>query len=373
MATIMRTGVIGTSLKKNEGRVPIHPDHFREIAPKIRARLLFEKGYGEPFGVSDMEIVELMGGVATRDKILADCDISIMCKPLAADLAKMKEGGVLWGWAHCVQQYDLTQAAIDRRLSLLTWEGMNIWGINGEWVSHVFYRNNEIAGYAGVLHAMGLVGIDGGYGPLKKAAVINFGSVGQGAVRALLALGFTDITVYVMHDPASQGNVPPGVKVIRITDQSDGYVATVDAPFICELEKMDVIVNAMLQDPAKPLSYLAENETERLKQGSLIIDVSCDEGMGFPFARPTSFEKPVIPVGNIHYYSVDHTPTYLWNSASWEISKALLPYLRTVMSGPAAWEQDETVRGAIEIREGVVINPQILSFQKRNEDYPHKA
>jgi len=136
---------------------------------------------------------------------------------------------------------------------------------------------------------------------------------------------------------------------------------------------MDVIVNAMLQDPAKPLSYLAENETERLKQGSLIIDVSCDEGMGFPFARPTSFEKPVIPVGNIHYYSVDHTPTYLWNSASWEISKALLPYLRTVMSGPAAWEQDETVRGAIEIREGVVINPQILSFQKRNEDYPHKA
>ncbi len=373
MVTMMQTGVIGSSLKENERRVPIHPDHFLEIEPEIRAQLVFEKGYGGPFGVGDMAIAELMGGVATRDEILAGCDASILCKPLAADLAQVKSGGILWGWAHCVQQYDLTQAAIDRRLTLVAWEGMNTWGTDGEWVSHVFYRNNEIAGYAGVLHALGLEGIDGEYGPVKKVAVINFGSVGQGAVRALRALGFTDITLYVLRDPASLMNVPPGVKIVRLAGQGDGYVATVDAPFVCELETMDVIVNAMLQDPTRPLSYLAEHETGRLKQRSLIIDVSCDEGMGFPFARPTSFEKPVMPIGNVHYYGVDHTPTYLWNSASWEISKALLPYLRTVISGPAAWEENETVRRAIEIREGVVLNPHILSFQKRDVDYPHKT
>jgi alanine dehydrogenase len=79
-----------------------------------------------------------------------------------------------------------------------------------------------------------------------------------------------------------------------------------------------------------------------------------------------------VSVGDVRYYAVDHTPTYLWNSASWEISKALLPYLRTLMSGPSAWEQNETVRRAIEIREGVILNPHILSFQKRDVDYPHK-
>jgi alanine dehydrogenase len=244
---IMNTGIIGTSLKENEKRVPIHPDHFREIAPELRAHLLFEKGYGEPFGVSDVGIGELMGGVATRDEILAGCDIAILCKPLVADLRQMKTEGILWGWAHCVQQHDITQTAIDRRLTLVTWEGMNTWGKDGEWVSHAFYRNNEIAGYAGVLHALGLEGIDGEYGPIKKAAVINFGSVGQGAVRALLALGFTDITVYVLHDPVSLGSVPPGVKVVRMADRGDGYVEIADVPFVSELEKMDVIVNGMLQ------------------------------------------------------------------------------------------------------------------------------
>jgi alanine dehydrogenase len=163
------------------------------------------------------------------------------------------------------------------------------------------------------------------------------------------------------------------VKVVRMADRGDGHVAIANAPFINELEKMDVIVNGMLQDPVKPLTYLAEHETGRLKHGALIIDVSCDEGMGFPFARPTNFEEPMIPIGVVHYYAVDHTPTYLWNSASWEISKALLPYLRTVMSGRSAWEQDETVRRAIEIREGVILNPQILSFQKRDAGYPHKT
>ena len=52
------------------------------------------------------------------------------------------------------------------------------------------------------------------------------------------------------------------------------------------------------------------------------------------------------------YYAVDHTPSYLWNAASWEISRALLPYLSTVMDGPDAWKDNETVRRSLEIQEG---------------------
>ena len=45
---------------------------------------------------------------------------------------------------------------------------------------------------------------------------------------------------------------------------------------------------------------------------------------------------------DVHYYAVDHSPSYLWNSATWEISEALLPFLRTVLAGPAAWDADPT-------------------------------
>ena len=56
---------------------------------------------------------------------------------------------------------------------------------------------------------------------------------------------------------------------------------------------------------------------------------------------------------------------------SWEISEALLPHLRTVLGGPGAWDLDQTIRRAIEIRGGIIQNPDILSFQHRTTQYPH--
>ena len=72
------------------------------------------------------------------------------------------------------------------------------------------------------------------------------------------------------------------------------------------------------------------------------------------------------------YYGVDHTPSYLWQSASWAISRVVVPFLKTVLGGPAAWDRNETVRRAIEIRDGVICNERILSFQNRETDYPHR-
>jgi alanine dehydrogenase len=96
--------------------------------------------------------------------------------------------------------------------------------------------------------------------------------------------------------------------------------------------------------------------------------------MGFSWARPTSFEDPTFVVGsnNTTYYAVDHTPSYLWNSATWVNSEAILPHLRTVLSGPAAWAKEPTIARAIEIQDGEIRNPAILSFQGRDDTYPYE-
>ena len=65
--------------------------------------------------------------------------------------------------------------------------------------------------------------------------------------------------------------------------------------------------------------------------------------------------------------------SYLWNSATWEISEALIPHPGTVISGAAGWDGNETIRRAIEIRDGVVQNPRILAFQHREAEYPHRV
>jgi alanine dehydrogenase len=75
---------------------------------------------------------------------------------------------------------------------------------------------------------------------------------------------------------------------------------------------------------------------------------------------------------NVQYYAVDHSPSYLWNSATWEVSEALLPHLPTVLGGPTAWEADETIRRAVEIQDGTIRNPSILAFQSRASAFPHR-
>jgi alanine dehydrogenase len=83
------------------------------------------------------------------------------------------------------------------------------------------------------------------------------------------------------------------------------------------------------------------------------------------------FRDPVLEVQCKYYYSVGHSPRYYWNSDSYEISEALLPFLEVVMKGSDAWSSNETIFKAVEIQEGHIQNPNILTFQKWAKKYPH--
>ena len=139
-------GVIGTSKKEKEKRVPIHPDHLPRIPEPLRRRLVFEEGYGAPFGVPDSELVANAGGVAPRHELLADLGFVVLPKPGVEDLETLREGGILWGWPHCVQQRALTQVAIERKQTLIAYEDMFVWSPDGYAGRHTFYKNNELAG-----------------------------------------------------------------------------------------------------------------------------------------------------------------------------------------------------------------------------------
>ena len=299
-------------------------------------------------------------------------------KPLPPDLAEMRPGQILWGWPHCVQNEDITQLGIDRRLTLIAFEAMNHWTRDGSFGRHVFRKNNEMAGYCSVLHAMQLIGITGEYGRPLRAAVIGFGATGRGAVTALNASGVNDVHVLTHREVAAVASPIHSARMVHFDRDADDPArcqALPDGgpvPLAAYLAGFDIVVNCVLQHTDAPLMFLTGDDVAAFAPGTLIVDVSCDAGMGFSWARPTSFADPMSAVGsNIHYYAVDHSPSLLWNSATWEISEALLPFLKTVTGGPGAWDGDETIRRAIEIRDGIIQNPDILSFQHRARQYPH--
>lgn len=374
---MLTLGVLGTSSKKDEFRLAIHPQQFENIDEDLRGRILLEEGYGSRFGVSDEHLAQHVGAVLPREEILSSVDVVLLPKPVLADLRAMRPGQVLWGWPHAVQDPDLTQISIDKGLTLIAWEAMNHWDSDGEFTTHVFHRNNELAGYCSVLHALTLRGSTGHYGQRLRAVVIGFGSTARGAITALQGLGIPEVTVLTSRDVTTIADPMRGIVLRRIEPSADDPSRTVvqlaggAVPTHEMLAGFDVVVNCVLQDTDAPQMYVSNADLDGFAPGSLLVDVSCDEAMGFEFARPTSFAEPTFTVGDgVTYYGVDHTPTYLWNSATWDISEALIPHLRTVMSGD--WDDDETIARAIEIREGVVQNPKILSFQRREAHSPHR-
>ncbi len=371
-------GVIGTSKKEDERRYPIHPEHLSRIPEGLRRQLIFEEGYGAAFGVSDSEIAAQTGGIASRHELLADIGTVIINKPVLADLEELKVGGTLWGYVHCVQQQDITQVALDRKQTLIAFEDMFVWSPDGYMGRHTFYKNNEMAGYCAVLHALQLKGIDGHYGNQRKTVIFSFGAVSRGAIYALKAHGFRDITICIQrpdHEVREEVldchyvKVRPGTtgEARMMVVEHDGTVH----PLTDLISEADIIVNGTFQETDNPIDFVIEKESSCLKPNSLIIDVSCDEGMGFFFAKPTTFKNPMFKYETVDYYAVDHTPSYLWESATRSISAALIVYLQTVLDGRNSWQKNETIRRAINIDNGVIRNLSILSFQNRKPHYPH--
>jgi alanine dehydrogenase len=379
MSSLM-LGVIGNSKKENERRVPIHPDHFSRLSEPALRQLVFEEGYGAPFGLTDAEIAARTGGIATRHEILADIGNVVMPKPVASDLEELREGGMLWGWPHCVQQWAITQTAIDRRQTLIAFEEMYVWGPDGRIGRHTFYKNNEMAGYCAVIHALQLRGIDGHYGDQRKTIIFSFGAVSRGAIYALKARGFRDITICIQRPDHEVREEVLDCHYVRIREGNAGEARMLvvehdgsERPLSDLISESDIIINGIYQEPGNPMHFVTEDEASSLKPGCLIIDVSCDEGMGFFFATPTSFREPMIKFGNIDYYAVDHTPSYLWESASRSVSAALIVHLPSVIAGRDGWRQNATIRRAVDIDAGVIQKANILSFQNRQPGYPHEV
>ena len=295
-----------------------------------------------------------------------------------SDLEELKKEGILWGYPHCAQQRAITQAAIDRKLTLIAFEDMFVWSPSGLQGRHTFYKNNEMAGYCAILHALQLKGIDGHYGNQRKAIIFSFGAVSRGAIYALKAHGFRDITICIQRPDHEVREEILDVHYVRVKKGAEGTARMLvvehdgsERPLTELISESEIIINGTYQDPNNPVDFVTYGEKSCLQKGCLIIDVSCDEGMGFYFAKPTTFKNPMLSFDGVDYYAVDHTPSYLWESATRSISAALIVHVPTVLEGREAWQKNATIHHAINIDQGVVKKNEILQFQNRNLGYPH--
>lgn len=312
------------SPKENEKRRAMLPEDIAKL--KNPNMLYFEKGYGEVLGIKDEEYLNVGANIENRKAIL---EKDVICDPKIGDgnyLEHLKEGQMIFGWVHAVQNRQVTDILVNNKLKAIAWEDMHEEG------RHVFWRNNEIAGEAAVIHAYQL------YGKLPyetKVAILGRGNTARGAYRILNGLG-ADITVY-------------GRNMEELLRK--------------EIGKYDVIVNCILWDTTRKDHIIYRKDLMKMKKNSLIIDVSCDAYKAIETSKITTFTNPIYYVDGIMHYVVDHTPSIFYKTASKDISGVLVKYLDYIVEGKE--NRDNVLSNAIIIENGDILDEKIIKYQHR--------
>ncbi len=322
MAKAIKTVGFPISHKENENRRALVPDHIRSMSHP--ESLYFEKGYGDILGICDEDYTALGCHMVTRSEVLKQ---DVICDPKVGDadyLSSLHSGQSIFGWIHATQNREITDKIIDAELTAYAWENMHY---NGR---HIFWRNNELAGEAAVIHAFQC------YGKMPyetKVAVIGRGNTARGAVKVLNMLG-----AYVMQ-----------------------YDRKTEALFKEELPQYDVIVNCILWDVSRNDHIIYRDDLKRMKRNSMIVDVSCDRCGGVETSIPTSFESPTYFVDGVMHYAVDHTPSLFFKTFTWDNSALIVPYLEELIEDRCT----EVLNNAVVIRNGKIVDDSINEFQKR--------
>ncbi len=319
----MKTISFIKSTKENEKRRAIIPEDLIHVRNK--SFVYIESGYGEVLGYSDLDYENAGVNITSKEDALKK---DIVCDPKIGDsnyLGILKNQTV-FGYIHAVQNRDITDKIVDNKLSAIAWEDMNEDG------RHVFWRNNELAGEASVIHAFSFFGRF----PYEcNVAIIGRGNTARGAYRILASLG-ADIKVY---DRRTE-------ELLRK-----------------EINEFDVIVNCVLWDTSRKDHIISKNDLMNMKRNSMIIDISCDKNGGIESCIPTSFDDPIYYKENVLHYAVDHTPSIAFLSVSGIFSREVVKYIDLMVEDRI--KDNATLRDALIIENGTIIDKRISEFQNR--------
>lgn len=309
------------SSKENEFRRALLPAQIEEIDKP--ENLYFEEDYGQVIGFSNQDYIDAGANIVSREEVLAK---DIICDPKIGDAEYLDrlDNQIIFGWVHAVQNKEITDKIIEKKITAYAWEDMDYSG------RHVFYRNNEIAGEAAVVHALQF------HGEMlynSKVAIIGNGNVAKGAYKILSMLG---------------------ADIISYNRRTEGLLRE-------EIYKYDIIVNAVLWDTEREDHIIHETDLEYMKKNAYIIDISCDENGGIETSIPTTIKDPVYKVNDILHYVVDHTPSIFYKTSSESISYAVVNYINELLSN----NYSNTLKKALIIEKGRIIDERINKFQHR--------
>jgi alanine dehydrogenase len=316
---------IPREVKNHEYRVAITPAGVNEF---VRAghEVYIETEAGAGSSITDDEFATAGARILpSADEVWATGDLILKVKePIAPEYPRMRPDQVLFTYLHLAASKDCTDALLSSGITGIAYETVEL----PDGALPLLAPMSEVAGrLAPLVGAYQLMRSGGGRGILMggvpgvyAAKVVVIGAGVSGVNAAAIALGMQAEVLLLDKNIARLRAVDADYRGHMQTVASNAY----------EIEKAvldaDLVIGAVLVPGAKAPKLISNELVSRMKKGSVLVDISIDQGGCFEDSHPTTHADPVYQVHNSLFYCVANMPGAVPHTSTYALTNVTLPY-----------------------------------------------
>lgn len=353
----MKIGV-PKEIKTAEHRVALVPSGAETLVTDGHS-VLVQEGAGEGSGFSDSDYTGVGAQiVSTPGEVWAQAEMIMKVKePVEREWPCMRPGQVIFTYFHFAASESVTRAVMKSQCIAIAYETVQL--ESGE--LPLLTPMSEVAGRMAVqVGAKYLEKFHGGRGVLlggvpgvlpAEVVILGGGVVGTNAAKMAAGLG-AHVTVL-------------DVDLDRLRYLADVMPANVDLVFssrryvVEQIQRADLLIGGVLLPGAKAPKLVLREDLRVMKNGSVIVDVSVDQGGCIETIQPTTHDAPTYVVDGVVHYGVANMPGAVPRTSTLALTNATLPYARRLARDGwrKACSTDRALFLGLNIIEGAVVYP----------------
>ena len=345
---------IPREIKPLEGRVALSPEACGDLVQAGHS-VFVEHNAGSLSGYFD-DVYEAVGATIAADAktVYGEAELIVKVKePVAAELGLLRQDHLLFCFLHLAAYPELTRRLLDIGLTAIGFETVE----TDSGTLPLLAPMSDIAGRlatqigSNLLHQPqggkglllgGLPGAERG-----RVVIIGAGNAGGNAAAMAAAMG-AEVVVFDLRRERLSAMRQLGNNVTALYPYQDAIQREVAAA--------DLLIAAALKTGQRAPHIVSRDMVRSMQPGSVIVDISVDQGGSVETTRPTTYEQPTYLEEGVLHFSVTNMPGAVPRSASQALSAVLSPYVHSLLR--PNWKNDNPalVRG-INVAAGVLQHP----------------
>ncbi|GIE90849.1 alanine dehydrogenase [Actinoplanes regularis] len=351
----MKVG-IPSEVKNNEFRVAITPAGVFEFT-RTGHQVFVQSAAGLGSSITDADFRDAGATILPdADAVWAEGDLILKVKePVTSEYHRMRAGQVVFTYLHLAASKECTDALVDARVTGIAYETVELPDRSLPLLAPMSEVAGRLAPQVGAYHLMRQGGgrgvLMGGVPGVYAAKVVVIGAGVSGMNAAALALGMRAEVLLLDKNIAR----------LRAADADyRGHLQTI-ASNAYEIERAvldaDLVIGAVLVPGAKAPTLISNDLVARMRPGSVLVDISIDQGGCFEASRPTTHDEPTYRVHGSMFYCVANMPGAVPHTSTYALTNVTLPYALELANHGwrAALRRDPALAAGLNTHDGQVV------------------